>query len=257
MARHEKLSVNELTVNKIVDKTSGTSASTNHQGEWKFFDDFNYLAGTLPTTISYLEGSGTAATGVTTAGAGGIFTLVTDNDSGVFAVDGAELVVPYTVDPTSDVTMEARIAIASAITGCSVNVGFSDVATLQESFAIATATVSDGVAEDAVGFVYDDGATSKTWHATVAPGGTISTSYDTTTEAGTGAAPVADTYQILKIVVTAGGTKSKFYVNNVLVKTLTHTALDNPMYPVISVNSTTTAAKTLHIDYVKVIATRA
>lgn len=68
-------------------------------------------------------------------------------------------------------------------------------------------------------------------------------------------APTYDTYQILKIVVSDDGNTVSYYVDGVLVKTLTASGIspDVPLYATIATNSTTAgASKTVDVDYIHV-----
>ena len=131
----------------------------------------------------------------------------------------------------------------------SVCAGLTDSTSLEEPFSIATDTITS-TASDAACFVYDDGATSKTWFACAVDGNT-----DDTGNATTGSAPVADTYQTLRIEVSADGATIAFYVDGVLKKTLSGAAGVSPdvnLYATVIACATTTASKTVDVDYIYV-----
>ena len=109
-------------------------------------------------------------------------------------------------------------------------------------------------ASDAVCFVYDTGADTDEWFACAVDGDT-----DDAGNATTGTAPVADTYQTLRIEVSSDGATIKFYINGSLVKTLSGDAGVSPdvnLYATVIACATTTTSKTVDVDYVYVGHTR-
>jgi len=129
-----------------------------------------------------------------------------------------------------------------------VNFGLTDSVSLEEPFTIAGTTITS-VASDAACFVYDDGATAKEWYAC-----SVDSNADDSGNASSGVAPVADTYQKFKIEVSANGNTVKFYIDNVLVKTLTNTGITPSvsLYATVVANSTAAASKTVSVDYIYV-----
>ena len=74
----------------------------------------------------------------------------------------------------------------------------------------------------------------------------------------TGTAPVADTYQTLRIEVDADGETARFYINGTLKISLTAaaTAASTDLFATVIANATTTTSKTVDVDYIYVGHTR-
>ena len=104
-------------------------------------------------------------------------------------------------------------------------------------------------ASDAAGFLYDDTYSTKEWYAVAVDSGVDDTGNSTTLSA-----PVADTHQVLRIEVSSTGNTIYYYVDGVLVKTLTGGGIspDVPLYATIAVNSTAAASKTVDVDYIHI-----
>jgi hypothetical protein len=190
---------------------------------------------------------------IDTTQAGGVWQLVTGNADGTTAADGSGIVwtaMPIQINSTGgDTVLEARVRIKTAITSVSLGFGLTDVAGLEEPFTGATVTITS-VATDAVGFLFDDGLTAKTWHACA-----VDSDTDDTGNASTGAAPVADIWQILRIEVSNDGATCRFYVDDVLKTTLSGAAGVGPdavLYPYLIACATTTTSKTVDVDWINV-----
>jgi hypothetical protein len=187
-----------------------------------------------------------------TAQAGGVWKFVTGDATGAVADDGSQAVwadVPIRLDTLGGIlTIEARLRIKSSVATVSVFFGLTDSTALEEPFTNA-ADVITSVATDAVGFHYDTDATTDQWWALA-----VDSDVDDTGNAATGNTPVADTWQKLKIEVSANGALIKFYVNGSLVKTLSAAGVgpDVVLYPTVIANATTTTSKTIDVDYVRV-----
>jgi hypothetical protein len=178
---------------------------------------------------------------------GGVIKLTSGDASGAVAADGSQIVcsIPMQAD-SGGLVFETRLHLNTAITGISCNAGFTDTTALEEPFTNA-ADVITAVANDAVCFVFDDGATTKEWFAAAV---------DSTTQdagnAASGDAPVADTYQTLRIEVSADGATINFYVDGTLTHTLSGDEGVSPdvnLYATVVICSTTTASVTADIDY--------
>lgn len=224
---------------------------------FEIFDDFVYQTLTVADTPWIaLTGSDDACALAATVGtnpANGVIVLTAGDGDGSYAQDGSQLSGDIPVMASyGNLVFETRLCLNTAITGISVNAGFTDVQTLEEPFSIATATVTSN-ASDAACFVFDDGATSKTWWACAVDGNT-----DDTGNATTGSAPVADTYQVLRIEINATGTELKFYVDGTLKKTLSAAGIspDVALYPIVCVCGTGNTAA-INVDYIYVGHTRA
>ena len=220
-------------------------------GRFVVFDDFNYqtLAETDTPWILNKGSDGTAADPAISTDERGKIVLTAGAGDGSTAQDGSQIVcaVPVQAD-SGNLVFETRLHINTAITGLSVIAGFTDVTTLEEPATIAAATITTN-ASDMAAFVYDDGATTKEWYAVAVDGDT-----DDTGNATTGSAPVADTYQTLRIEVSADGATIKFYVDGVLKKTLSGAAGVSPdvnLYATVCICGTGEKA-TVDVDYIYV-----
>jgi len=230
---------------------------------WSAFDDFYGMAD-VEAAHGFILNAGSDDLAVDpvidTAQAGGVWVLVGGDGDGTTAEDASQLVwadMPIQIDSILSggvVTLEARIRIKAAITGVAVNFGLTDATGLEEPFSIAAATVTS-TATDAVCFCYDDGATAKTWH-----GLAVDTDVDDTGNASTGVGPVADTFQILKIEVSATGAECWFYIDGERVLSLTGSVGCGPdvvLYPTLICCSDGAAAKSVDIDWIRVYGPRA
>ena len=222
---------------------------------WEYFDDFNQKA-LDETNGQWILNSGTDAQAVdpaiSTAELGTIAVVTGDLD-GTTAADASQIVLAIPVQADSGgLTFEARLKIGTAITGVSVFFGLTDVTTLEEPFTGATVTITSN-ASNAVGFLYDAGLTSKTWHMCGVDGDTDATTNGTLTSA-----PVADTYQILKCVVAASGESAEFFVDGVSKGSLTAAvcAASTNLYLTLVACATTTASKTVTADYLYISCNR-
>jgi hypothetical protein len=146
---------------------------------------------------------------------------------------------------------EAKVKLSS-IASVACFIGLSDVlatTTKEETASLATTTFTTA-ASDCLGFLFDTAATNDFWHI-------LGVRADTdVSPTNTGVAPVADTYTVLRILLTATGI-AKFYIDGVLVGTLGTVA--EPVCTVATkltesayVNSRTTATKTMTFDYIDV-----
>lgn len=145
---------------------------------------------------------------------------------------------------------EFRIRMAS-IANVAVFVGFTDVlatTTLEEPFSLSGTTFTSN-ATDAVGLLFDTAATTDVWNIIGVADGT-----DTAATAIT--APVADTWETFKIVLSAAGTAT-VYRNGTLKATIAEAVTPSvALTPVVSVMARTTTTKTVDVDYVHVAKTR-
>jgi hypothetical protein len=216
------------------------------------FDDFLY-SGAFEAASPWVLNKGSDGAcvdpAVVAATEGGIVILTTGADAaGTIATDGSQIVayVPMQAD-SGNLVFECRLHINAAITGISVCAGFTDTTLLEEPFSNA-ADVITCVADDAVAFVYDADATTKTWWACAVDSTTADTG-----NATTGTAPTAGTYQTLRIEVSSDGATCRFYIDGTLVKTLTGAAGVSPdvnLYATVTACSTGAASKTVDLDYI-------
>jgi hypothetical protein len=181
----------------------------------------------------------------------GVVRLTGGDGDGTVAVDGSQIVchIPVQADSTG-LIFETRLNIDSAITGVAVNAGFTDATGLEEPFSIGAADAITSTASDAACFVYDSDADTKQWFACAVDGDT-----DDTGNATTSTAPVADTYQVLRIEVSSDGATIRFLINGTLVKTLSGAAGVSPdvnLYATVIACSDGAAAKSVDVDYIYV-----
>jgi hypothetical protein len=220
----------------------------------RFFDDFvDYQPAHTELDRAWILNAGADAQAVDpvqTAAEGGTMTLVTGNADGTTANDASQLVLAFPVQADSGgLYFETRLKIATAITAVSVYAGFTDATGLEEPVTNSADTLTT-TASDAAGFLYDTDATTDQWWMAAVDGDT-----DDTGNAALGVAPVADTYQVLRAEVSADGATIKFFINGVLVGTLSGAAGVSPdvnLYFTIIACATTTTSKTVTVDYVEV-----
>ena len=218
----------------------------------RYFDDF-IRAAFDETNEQWVLNSGSDAQAVDPAivvAEGGTAFLDAGDGDGTVAVDGSQLVwaIPVQAD-SGGLWFEARVKIED-ISECSVNVGLTDVTTLEEPFSGSGTTITS-VASNAVGFLFDDGLTAKQWHMCGVDGDT-----DATGIAALGAdyAPADDTYQVLRCEIAADGESADFFIDGVKVGSLTASvvgASTNLFFSLIIVgDGSNTAAVGLTVDYV-------
>ena len=179
---------------------------------------------------------------------------LTCNTTGGGGANGSQVVIHFPVTANlGGLVFETSLHINTAITGCRVLAGFTDVSTWEVGASIGggdaiTTTFSDGCA-----FVYDDQADTDVWFAVGVAGDT-----DATGNGATDTAPVADTYQTLRIEISSDGSTAYFYINDVLKKTLTANAItaSTSAYATVVIQETAAAAKTCDIDYIKLVHNR-
>lgn len=214
------------------------------------FDDFTQQTLTEVDGV-WIENSGTDAQAVDAVieatAEFGVVTIVSGNLDGTFAADGSQLVshLPVQAD-NGAVVFETRLHIDTAVTTVSVCAGLTDITTLEEPGSISGTTITT-VASDGVFFCYDTAATTDEWYALG-----VGTNTDATGNAITGTAPVADTYQVLRIELDSDGVSARFFIDGTLVIALT-AAASTPtvnLFATVTVNSTTTTSRTVDIDYI-------
>jgi len=186
----------------------------------------------------------------------GVYQCVTGNADGTVANDGSQFVVraPFQLDSLGGDTLVAcRLRLVSAITSLSVNFGLTDNQALEEPFAVATATVTS-TATDAACFCFDDGATLKEWYGLAVDGDT-----EDTGNASTGVGPVADTFQVLEMLISNDGADVHYYIDGNLLLSLTGAAGVGPdvaLYATVIANATTTTSRTVDVDWIGAWAVR-
>lgn len=200
----------------VID-TTFVDEKAKHRSSWEFFDDFNMKA-LDETNENWILNAGSddlaVDPAVVVAENGTIF-LDAGDGNGTIAADGSQIVLAIPVQADSGgLFFEARVAIED-ISEVSVNVGLTDVTSLEEPFSISGTTITS-VASNAVAFVYDSAATSAKWHMCGVDGDT-----DATGNGATSAGPTDATFQTLRCEIDADGEEATFYVDGVKVGSLT------------------------------------
>jgi hypothetical protein len=220
------------------------------EGQFSVFDDFTYQASHTEADKPWILNSGADAQAldpVITAGANGTIRLTTGNADGTTANDASQMVcnVPMRADSVG-LYAEARLKCVTNIATMSVFFGFTDSTSLEEAFTNSADTITS-TATDACGFLYDTDATTDEWWAVA-----VDTDVDDTGNATTGVAPVADTYQVLRVEVSADGNTIKFYINGTLVATRSAGGVspDASLYATVIACATTTTSKSVDVDYI-------
>lgn len=181
----------------------------------------------------------------------GVIRLLTGDASGTFSAVGSQITSAVKAQADSGgLIFETRLHINSAITGVSVNAGFTDLITLEEPVGIDSSDDLTTNAADLACFVYDASAGTKEWFAVA-----VDTNDDDVNSGTTGIAPAADTWQTLRIEVNAAGDRIQYFINGKVVKVLEGgfgVSPDVDLHATVSAGSTTTAAKQVDIDYIYV-----
>lgn len=261
--------VTGLQIDAITDDAQVVSKAINVGDEWnyaidtaapmvataqKWFDDFlgDEVLG------AYTEVSGTDAEAVQAIAVEqfGVYQL-TSGDAGTGTAADLEAIhlgLEWQADQGS-LVYETRLHLDSATTTAIVCAGLTDdSSTVEHPFTVGGGDAVTSTASDAVAFCYDTDADTDEWFALGVAGDT-----DATGNGATGTAPTADTYQVLRIEVDAGGADARFYIDGTLVGTLTANAVTatTALSPFVSVDSNDTAAsQVVDIDYLFVAADR-
>ena len=184
----------------------------------------------------------------------GVYQL-TSGDAGVNTAGDAEQVSlsrNWHADQGA-LVFEIRLHIDTAITTVELCVGLTDNVALELPFTNASDTIT-AVATDAVAFCFDTNATTTEWWALG-----VANTTKATGNAATGTAPVADTYQTLRIEIDDGGSDCRFYIDGTLVGTLTANCVTVTvaLAPVVVISSAQTAeSSVVDVDYLLVGAAR-
>jgi len=184
----------------------------------------------------------------------GVYQL-TSGDAGVNTAGDAEQ-VSLSLNWQADqggLVFEARLHLDTAITTVELCVGLTDTVALELPFTNASDTITS-VASDAVAFCFDTNATTDEWWALGVAGDT-----DATGNGATGTAPVADTYQTLRIEIDDGGADCRFYIDGTLAGTLTANCVTPTvaLAPFVTISSAQTATShVVDVDYIFVSAAR-
>ena len=227
------------------------TAKINSRDVFEIFDDFTYRA-IAETYTPWILNSGTdpqAIDPAISAAEGGVLLMTTGDDTGATAVDATQIIchIPVQAD-SGGLVFETRLHINTAITNVSVFCGLTDVTTLEEPFTNAADVITSN-ATDACGFLYDTSATTDEWWMCA-----VDSDADDSGNAATGTAPVADTYQVFRVEVSANGNSIKYYIDGTLEGTLTNAGVTETanLYATVIACGDGTASKTVDIDYIYV-----
>lgn len=212
-----------------------------------FFDDF--IGDVTLDQYNFLEGTDSATSSelILAGGIGGVLQITTGDAGTGLAADMAQVTQALQWQASNGgLVFQTRIKL-SAITTCYAFVGFTDLATALEApiESAASANTLTSNATDAVGFMFDTRMTDDKWWLTG-----VATDVDATAQNST-YAPVADTYEVLRVELTAAG-KADFYRNGAHVGTTMTGALTAAadLTPTINISKTSVAASmTAEIDY--------
>lgn len=225
-----------LQIDAITDDAQVREIAVNIGDEWDVALDTNspivstaqtwwddFLGSTVLAMYTEISGSDGQALQTIVEEQFGVYQLTSgDVGSGVIADgEGVYLSLEWQADQGS-LIFETRLHLDTDVDTVDLCVGFTDdVSTVEIQFTNASDTVT-AVADDAIMFCYDTNATTDEWWVNGAAGGTEATGI-----AATGVVPVADIYQILRIEIDDGGADCRFYINGVLVGTLTANCVTN------------------------------
>lgn len=218
----------------------------------RFEEDFLGVDALANFTLNEGTDSATSAETVHSGGHAGVMRITTGDAGTGLAADGVMVVGPLQWKASiGGLTAEFRFKM-SAITTCYAFLGFTDVTTLEapiESAASADTFTSN--ASDAFGFMFDTRMTTDTWWLTGVKANTDGT------HVSSGAVPVADEYQRLRVEADAAG-DAKFYINDIYVGMVASAFTPTvALAPVIYVGKTSVAASmTADTDLIVIEAAR-
>jgi len=243
-------SITVTLLDKLVDDVAASD-----RGRFEIFDDFLYQTITEADTPWVLNAGtdGSAADPAIAAEKFGVIQLTTGAGDGSTAQDGSQLVCHIPVQAQSgDLVFETRLHL-DAITNVAVNAGLTDSTSLEEPFTIGGSDNITSNASDAACFVFDTSADTDEWFACA-----VDSNSDDSGNTSLGVAPVAGTYQTLRIEVSDDGGTIKFYINGTLKKTLSNAGVspDADLYATVVACGDGTASKTVDVDYIYVGHTR-
>ncbi len=217
-------------------------------GRVALFDDF--FGDSIDPSWNVVLGSdataNVASATVVAGAAGGVLRLAGADSAGTMAADGAQLTSFLNWKAINgDLIFEARVALA-VITNVSAFVGLTDKITLEAPItSAASADTLTTNAADAVGFMFDTSMATDNWWLTG-----VKANVDATAQ-NTGVAPVAATYEVLRIELTAAG-EARFFRNGDMVGTQMLAAVTPTvaLTPTFSIFPRTAAfGKQLDVDY--------
>lgn len=233
----------------IVSGSHGSQIAAPSPSRVSFFDDF--LGDVITDQWNLVEGtdSATSDAAILAGGIGGVLRITTGDAGTGLAADMPQLTQALQWQASNgDLVFEARIKL-SAITTCYAFLGFTDVVTLEAPIiSAASADTFTTNATDAVGFMFDTRMTTDNWWLTG-----VANDVDATMQ-NSGFAPVADTYEVLRVEVNASGAATFFRNGKQVGSTMAGAVTPGAdLTPTIAVGKTSVAASmTADLDYVHV-----
>lgn len=146
---------------------------------------------------------------------------------------------------------EARVKNVTAVTTRALFIGLTDTVAQENPIELGASQAITSTATDAVGFVFDTGATTDVWYLAG-----VNTDVDATlvTLAYPGAAsvaPAADTWDVFGISVNKDG-DAEFFYNGIYVGRISEAVSpDVLLTPHVGIETRTTAAATAYVDYIE------
>lgn len=218
------------------------------KGTVRLFDDF--LGDVIMDQASAAKGSDPQAVIATLVAGrvGGAVALVAGDAGTGDAADCSSLTYGLNWSAAmGNLFCEAKVKVDSIANVC-MNFGLSDAlatTTLESPFTVGASDALTSNATDAVCFTFDTASASDVWFCNG-----VKADVDAT-KVNTGIAPVAATYQTLRIEVDKAGTAT-FYIDGRLVGTVANAVTAaTALTPILTVVSRTTAIKTLEADYIE------
>jgi hypothetical protein len=218
-------------------------------------DDF--LGDVVADQWNLLEGTDSSTTdaAILSGGIGGVLRFTTGDAGTGLAADLVQMTQTLNWQASNGgLEIEARVKL-SRITTAYAFIGFTDLAASLEAPIVSAASADTFTtnATDAVGWMFDTRMSTDNWWLTG-----VANDVDATMQ-NAGTAPVADTYEVLRVEVTSGG-KASFFRNGAQVGTLMSGALTaaTDLTPTLAFGNTSgTSSFTADVDYIYVAMDRA
>lgn len=249
-----------LVIDAIADDAQVVTTAIEIGDEWNYsidtsapalfsaqtwFDDF--LGDIVKPEYTEASGSDGQAVQAIVQEQYGVYQLTSGDAGANTAGDAEQLALSrnWSADQGS-LVFEIRLHLDAAITTVEICVGLTDNVALELPFTNSTDTIT-AVAADAVAFCFDTNATTDEWWVLG-----VANTTKATGNAASGVAPTNDVYQVLRIEIDSGGADCRFYIDGVLVGTITANCVTNTVLlaPVIVISSAQTASShVVDVDY--------
>jgi hypothetical protein len=175
----------------------------------------------------------------------GVLRFSTTDENGLVQ---AVCAIPVQAD-SGNLVFETRLRVDD-ITKIHIIAGLTDSTSIEKACSIAAGDAITTTLTDGCVFVYDTGADTDSWFAVG-----VSNNTDATGNGVTDTAPTNLVYQRLRIEVASDGATAKFYINDVLKKTLTANATrpSVDLYAtVLVIGNTAGTTRNVDVDYIYV-----